>query len=473
MSRWIERLWYYQLDWPRLVKPGISLGVLGAAALLGTIGVNGSTRWLLLATTAVCGVIAFVKLTQRIGLGVLALVPVAFLIPWGLNTGTLSRLNGTMLLLMLLTGIWLARMIAEQRVRLIPVPVNLPAILFVVAVGLAFLAGNLEWLPFVNARASLFSQIGGVLMLVLPVLAMLLVGNVLGEERWLRGLVWLFLGLGGLYLTASLIPGGGIITRLFNSKAVTCLFYTWTAALAGGMLLFNTDLKGWQRLLMSGLLILGFAIGFGQLRQSASNWVPALIVVGVLVVLKWPKAGMLLGIAGAAIAFSQVELLYTRLFGAEQYSVITRAATWPIMLELIKASPLLGLGPSNYYFYTPLFSLMGYYLSFNSHNNWLDLAAQVGLLGLGLFIWISIALGWMGWKLRLWVTNGFQRGYVNAAIAGLVGTLAAGLLADWFMPFVYNIGFDGFQGAIFAWLFLGGLITLKGLNAGKLECDDV
>jgi hypothetical protein len=35
--------------------------------------------------------------------------------------------------------------------------------------------------------------------------------------------------------------------------------------------------------------------------------------------------------------------------------------------------------------------------------------------------------------------------------------LVSGILGDWFLPFLYNIGMDGFQAVGYAWVFLGGL----------------
>jgi hypothetical protein len=46
-------------------------------------------------------------------------------------------------------------------------------------------------------------------------------------------------------------------------------------------------------------------------------------------------------------------------------------------------------------------------------------------------------------------------------MAGLAGTLFAGLLGDWFLPFVYNIGFDGFRDSYLPWLLLGGVVVLN------------
>jgi hypothetical protein len=463
MSAWLELV--RRLDMRRLIPMTIVLGVLGAAVML---GMRANARWLTLAGVAVGGGILGVLLIRRIELGVLVLLPVSFLTSWGLNTGTYTKVNGTILVLALLIAVWLLRMaVVERKVRLVRADVNLPALVFVIVVGLSFLAGNIQWLAFSTARASTYSQIGGVLMLTLPVGAMLLVGNVLREERWLRWMVWLFLGLGGLYLAACWIPGGGVITGRFNGKAVSSLFYTWSTALSGGMLLFNTDLKGWRRWLMGLVLGLTLLVGIVQTRNLASNWVPPLITLGILVLLKWWRVGILFWVTTAVLALTRFEFLYTRIFSNEQYSAFTRAATFPIMLEMVKASPLLGLGPSNYYFYTPLFSLLGYYVQFNSHNNYWDLAAQVGLVGLGVFIWMAVMLAWMGWRLRRKAVNGFQHGYGNAMLAGFAGMLASGMMADWFMPFVYNIGFDGFRAAAMAWMFLGGLIALERLSVER------
>jgi O-antigen ligase len=360
-------------------------------------------------------------------------------------------------------------LIFERHVVLAPSPINLPALLYTVTVVLSFIASDLPWLPQVSARASTFSQVGGMLMLVLPVGVLLLVGNLFRAEKWLRLMVWLFLALGAPYLAGQLIFGGGLLGNIYNDKSVSALFYVWMVAVSGGMLLFNQDLNRRWRWVMGGLLAATMLTGMGPMRSSASSWAPALLTLGVLLALKWWRLGLLVGFSGGAWLVLRFQLVYETLLRTEEYSAVTRAATWPIMYQLVKASPLLGLGPSNYYFYTAHYSLLGYYVQFNSHNNYWDLAAQVGLLGLGLFLWLAAGLGRTAWKLRGRSLNGFQRGYANACLAGLLGTLAAGMLADWFMPFVYNIGFDGFRGAIFAWLFLGGVIALERLNVETLK----
>jgi hypothetical protein len=97
----------------------------------------------------------------------------------------------------------------------------------------------------------------------------------------------------------------------------------------------------------------------------------------------------------------------------------------------------------------------------NSHNNYVDLFSQVGLLGLGLFLWFAVELTRLGFRLRARFTEGFSAGYVNAMLAAWAGALLLMLFADWILPFVYNIGFRGFQASVLVWLFLGGLVALE------------
>jgi len=129
-------------------------------------------------------------------------------------------------------------------------------------------------------------------------------------------------------------------------------------------------------------------------------------------------------------------------------------------------SPLLGLGPANYYHYTPLYPILGYYVKFNSHNNYLDILLQVGIVGTLAFSWLMFALARLGWTLRQRVgqwTDQFAISYVNACLAGLMATLVSAWLGDWFLPFVYNIGFNGLRSSLIAWIFLGGLLVIEQL----------
>jgi hypothetical protein len=54
----------------------------------------------------------------------------------------------------------------------------------------------------------------------------------------------------------------------------------------------------------------------------------------------------------------------------------------------------------------------------------------------------------------------------------LVATLVSGMLGDWFLPFVYNVGLAGMRSSILFWVFMGGLLSLymnRGLVGRNVE----
>jgi hypothetical protein len=71
------------------------------------------------------------------------------------------------------------------------------------------------------------------------------------------------------------------------------------------------------------------------------------------------------------------------------------------------------------------------------------------------------AIGRTGWELKDRLDDGFQAGYVAGAMAALVGILFAGVIVDWFLPFIYNAGFRAFRFSALIWLVLGGMVALE------------
>ena len=104
---------------------------------------------------------------------------------------------------------------------------------------------------------------------------------------------------------------------------------------------------------------------------------------------------------------------------------------------------------------------MGYSVSFNSHNNYIDLLAQVGIVGTLIFFWWAIETARLGFSLRNKDLDPFENVFVYSALGGLAGTLVAAFFGDWLLPFIYNIGMEGFRSSVLAWIFLGSLIFIK------------
>jgi O-antigen ligase len=181
--------------------------------------------------------------------------------------------------------------------------------------------------------------------------------------------------------------------------------------------------------------------------------VPTVIAIAFILGMWYPRlivAAVLLGIDAADQFGGEV-------IESDLYSYETRIDAWVIMWEIIKVNPLLGLGPANYYFYTPLYSIRGYYVNFNSHNQYVDIVAQIGLLGLFCLLWFFWEIGKIGWGLMKRAPEGFERAFAFGAMGGLVGR-------SW--PVCWAIGFCRlFTTSVLA---VSGPVCLPGFSWGHL-----
>jgi len=369
-----------------------------------------------------------------------------------------SGINATMALVALLLGLWVLDILIYQRdMRLVSSRTMWPTLAIVIIASIAFGVGQLPWFPFAQP-APIGAQLGGLAIVVLSAGAFLLAAHQVHDVRWLEYMTWLFLVSGGLYIAGRLAPGlGQLMYPLFEGGTAGSLFWIWLMAMAFSQAAFNRRLHPIWRLALASLTLATFYVAYVQTNHWKSGWIPPLVTVVAIIGFRWWKLGLVLILIGLALAPD----LPAQVIASDAYSYATRIEAWQIMLDMIKASPVLGLGFANYHWYTPLYHIRGYAVRFNSHNQYVDIVAQMGLLGLVCLLWLAWEVGRVGWQLRKQAPPGFARAYVYGALGGLIGTLQAGLLGDWVLPFFYNIGMPGFRASVLAWLFLGGLVALE------------
>jgi O-antigen ligase len=368
-----------------------------------------------------------------------------------------SGLNVTMVLVALLLGLWLLDMVVRPHQIQIAVSRTVWALLaFLLIAVISFGVGQLPWFSFAP-HAPLGVQLGGLSILVLSAAAFLLMANLVRDLRWLKRITWAFLALGALSLLfRSLLPSLGFPqANLF--QPVGTMFYVWLVAIALSQALFNGELHPRWRLALGGLVLLAFYILLFLKRDDKSGWLSCLVIIAAIIGARSWRAGLALVVVAVPLGW----FLQSQLVGGDAYSVSTRLDAWSIMAQIIRINPILGLGFGNYYWYTPLFPIRGYAVSFNSHNNYLDIVAQMGLVGLICFLWLIWEVGRLGWRLRERVPGGFAQAYVYGALGGLAGMVFAGMLGDWVLPFFYNVGLSGFRSSVIGWFFLGGLVSLE------------
>jgi hypothetical protein len=368
-----------------------------------------------------------------------------------------SGLSVTMILVVLLLGLWLLDMVVRQReIRLVSSRTIWALLAFVVVAILSFGIGQLPWFTFAP-HAPLGAQLGGLSIVVFSAGTFLLVANQVHDLYWLSRMTWVFFAFAALAIVVGgVLPELGLSTRELIQPAGS-VYFIWLVAMAFSQAAFNRDLHPGWRLALGGLVLVTLYDLFFLRFFNKSGWLPSLVCIAAIIGFRSWRAGLALALVGTV----SVGYLVAGVVAQDEYSVATRYDAWLIMAEIIKTNPIWGLGFANYYWYTPLFPIRGYAVSFNSHNNYVDILAQTGLVGLICFLWFLGEVGWLGWRLREHMSAGFAQAYVYGALGGLVGTVVAGMLGDWMLPFFYNIGLSGFRSSMLGWLFLGGLVSLE------------
>jgi len=407
--------------------------------------------------------------------GLALLILAALLLPLQLGTGTAVAINGAVMMIPALLVLWIVDMLRRRGLAWAPAPTHKPLLLFLLAGILSLLAGNMFWDPAVPRPANLalvqWAQWG---IFALSAGAFWLMGNMVEDETALRRVTWVFLGLGGVLALMRTIPWfwplGWSIGTLALYRAP---FWMLLASLAGGQLLFNGELKAGQRLYFAAILVTALYYAVFMERRSSSTWLGIAVALGVLLWIRFPR----LGWGGLALL-----LVLSPILGPMLYEFAGGAAKWEEsggsrlvligrVVGVALRNPITGLGPASYRAYAavePLSYQGALWIDplVSSHNNYADLFAHVGLLGLGLFGWFVAALAVLGARVCRRLRTGFVGGYARSLVAVLAASLVIMLLADWILPFVYNIGFEGFQASVLVWLFWGGLVAISQWNQG-------
>lgn len=432
----------------------IQFAIVTAVILVTTIiSYWGTPAALMLSLLVVGGIVAAITLLRQPNVGFI----LVFLGGMFVTITGPSGLSAATVMVALMLGLWILDMfIVRRQIALIRTSVMVPVITFLVITMLAFLIGQVPWFVFAR-QAPLPAQLGGFAVFFFSIGAMFLSAHLITDVRWLKILTWSFLALSSLYIIGRAANLSFIVDLYHFGFTAQSMFWTWLTALAAGQLIFNTTLKRWSRALLFLLLALTLYVALIQGFEWKSGWVPPVVVLAIL-----------LGIRNRnfivfATPLVVIAVLYAigKLIASDDYSWVTRLDAWRIILEISRVSPLFGMGFANYYWYTPLFPIRGWRVSFNSHSQFIDLIAQTGYLGLFSFLWLFFAFARLSWSIARKLPIGFARGYAYGVLAGIIATMVAAFLGDWVLPFVYNVGLAGFRSSVPAWIFIGGVISLE------------
>lgn len=470
---WFGRLRYLLLD--RHYGLTLHLGLVGLC-LVGTIVSTLLLRQIWGPSDIIKG---FFPAIVVVGLGIVIfvytrmswmpaiLILVSTLLADGISTGTGTKLTFTFLLLNLWLLVWLFKMlVVERKLNVISSIANWPILAFCIVVILSTIWSTIYADKSVSYYFSdkIFPRLMTAVVLMISPLTVLMVANAIRDERLLRVIVWWFIGVGFVYGGMAIALGG-----VFSPLNVRGQFSAWVVMFAAGQFFFNRQLS--LILCLALLVTIGMwiyvvlGLGFSWL----SGWLPTF--VGLVLISLIYSRKMLIPLSAAVLIYviSNFGVLQEN-FGVEsEGSGVTRANAWAEAFDVTSDHLLLGTGPAGYEFY---FLVRGVYsggvgTGQLAHNNYVDILAQLGIVGILTWLMIWGALGFISVQMYRSVPadeSGFISGLKATLLAAWPVTMLTMMLGDWITPFTYTQGLSGIDYTIWHWVMPGISLALYTLS---------
>ncbi|MCG8350462.1 MAG: O-antigen ligase family protein [Chloroflexales bacterium] len=441
-----------------LLIGAVLFGVIGYSVAIGLMAGASRNLITLLLIALPAGVIGFTVASRYFPFTVLLIPLTALILPFlDLPTGTESKVPISLLLTLLLTGIWLISMFIRGW-QLAPSPLNLPLLIFA-AICIISLPWGIAWRdPILNLQVMnnyIVTQVGSLATILASLAAPLLIGNFVTKQRQLKYIFSLFIVCGALMTLTQFFR---IEQELLNDRG---LWGMWFVAPLFGLLIAQPGLHWGWRVSIIGLISWNLYQTVIANSLWISGWAPTFVAMLVIAFIhSWKLClGMIVGL-GALGANAIYQFITTVFQNNVDEGGLERFALWEQNWRVVSEHWLFGTGPAGY---------AVYYMNFfredarSTHNNYLDILAQFGFAGLLVWFFFMIVSVREGWRLFHRAPSGFLRTAALVATGGWVGALSSMMLGDWILPFAYNQGIAGYKYTVYSWIFLGMLICIRRL----------
>ncbi|MEM6839911.1 MAG: IctB family putative bicarbonate transporter [Cyanobacteria bacterium P01_C01_bin.120] len=245
------------------------------------------------------------------------------------------------------------------------------------------------------------------------------------------------------YLGNPNLLAGYLIPAVMLSGAAVFAWPRWTPKLLAilstlvntACLVLTFSRGGWLGFVAGGFALLVLLVQFWSIRFTPfwRRWAIPTLLGG-------SAAFLLVAIAGLDPLRDRVMTIFA---GRSDSSNNFRINVWMAVIDMIKARPILGIGPGNDAFNQvyPLFQRPRY-TALSAYSIFLEIAVEAGLIGLGMFCWLLTVTFGQGWRIlqQLRELQSVQAYWLIAVIATMVGMLVHGLVDTvWFRPQVSTL----------------------------------
>ncbi len=178
------------------------------------------------------------------------------------------------------------------------------------------------------------------------------------------------------------------------------------------------------------LLILGVLLLCLALTYSRGAWVSLAAIVLGLTLFYDKRFGFLFCLIPIVLALYHGQMVerFLSLFSGEDTSVGLRFALWESTEAMIEEHPLLGIGWGTYFLAYPEYNFFiqdEHVLIFHAHNMYLNMPAEVGILGGSAFLLTFFAQGYISWKIYRQGGNTFHK---SMGLGGLLMVMAMAMI---------------------------------------------
>lgn len=287
-------------------------------------------------------------------------------------------------------------------------------------------------------------------------LVTLMAANKITEVKWLKWLSLIVVAIGITELASRLFH---LPTITLVSNGTRGMFTVWFGGILYAQALFNKRLSQGRRVLLLGLLAVLVYQRLIADTSWVSGWMPLLLVCAVITFVNSRKL-FVLGIVLCAIVVALKWDYVTSSYDAEMAGGSDlRGGLWAKAFGYVLQHPLFGMGPAGY---------AVYYMTYQpndamaTHNNFFDVIAQHGFIGMAAFLWmfgVFFVVTFKSMKLHRGEGN-FEEAFAVMGFAGAIASFAGMMLGDWLLPFAYTQTISGFDNAVFTWMFIGCAVAL-------------
>jgi O-antigen ligase len=189
-----------------------------------------------------------------------------------------------------------------------------------------------------------------------------------------------------------------------------------------------------------------------------SGWAPSIAAIAAASFFRSKRFFIVVLIIGIIAGYQSRDFFEKVANSNVEDGALGRLSLWDQNWRVVREHWMFGTGPAGYALY-----YMTYYKedARSTHNNYLDIMAQFGFIGMITWLWLAFTAVVEGVRTIYRAPPGFLKTLAIIATSGWIGAQASMFFGDWILPFAYNQGVGGYKYTVYSWIFLGTIISIQ------------